>query len=243
VGFTKRIRITALLLTALILAGCSAQPNTSFSGSKQDSITIPQTSDVSKESKAEDFSSQEDTTDGTEETAEHTASESMDKPETEKEVENTASEPITSSHSVTDKPKTTIAETEKTKSPATSTETSVVQSEPPVQTKKQLATEPVPETVTETEAAPETEPEQAAPFDIDYWISYAKTTAQQNGLSLDSTATDCWDNPITANPNCIYLERDINSRMSRYARDGFTCVWVWYECIGTDSYLIYVGYA
>ena len=88
-----------------------------------------------------------------------------------------------------------------------------------------------------------TEPETAASFDIDYWISYAKTTAQQNGLSLDSTATDCWDNPITAKPDCIYLERDITSRMSRYARNGFTFVWVWYEYVGKDSYLIYVGYA
>ena len=242
-GFTKRTRITALLLTALIFAGCSAQPNTSFSGSKQDNATIPQTSDVSETSQTEDISSQEATTDSMEATEEHTASESTDKPETEKEVESTASGPITSSQTVTDKSKTTKAETEKTKSPATSTETSVVQSEPPVQTEKQPATEPVPETMTGTETVPETEPEPTAPFDIDYWISYAKTTAQQNGLSLDSTSTDCWDNPISANPNCIYLERDINSRMSRYARDGFTCVWVWYECIGTDSYLIYVGYA
>ena len=207
----------------MVLAGCSVQPNTSFSGSNQDNAPIPQTSDIGKESTTEDFSSQE--------VAEKTTTESM-----QENTEQTASES-------TDKPKTTKSETEKTKSPATSTETSVVQSEPPVQTEKQPATEPMPETMTETETAPETEPEQAEPFNIDYWISYAKTTAQQNGLSLDSTSTDCWDNPISANPNCIYLERDINSRMSRYVRDGFTCVWVWYECIGTDSYLIYVGYA
>ena len=235
----------------MVLAGCSAQPNTSFSGSNQDNAPIPQTSEISKEgTTTEKFSSQEATMESTEETAEHTASESTDKPETEKEVESTASGPITSSQPVTDKPKTAKTETiaaepEKAKLPATSTETSVVQSEPPVQTEKKPTTEPMTETVTGTEATPESkkEPEPAAPFDIEYWISYAKTTAQQNGLSLDSTATDCWDNPITANPDCIYLERDINSRMSRYARDGFTCVWVWYECIGTDSYLIYVGYA
>ena len=234
-----------------MLAGCSAQPNTSFSGSKQDSATIPQTSEISKEgTTTEGFSSQEATTDSTEETAEQTASESTIKPETAKEVETAKDKTVTFSQQATDKPKTAktetvTAETEKTKLPATSTETSVVQSEPPVQTEKKPTTEPMTETVTETEATPESkkEPEPAAPFDIEYWISYAKTAAQQNGLSLDSTATDCWDNPITANPDCIYLERDISSRMSRYARDGFTCVWVWYECIGTDSYLIYVGYA
>ena len=44
--------------------------------------------------------------------------------------------------------------------------------------------------------------------------------------------------------DCIYLERDINSRMSRYAKDeDITDVWIWYECVGTNSYLIYVGYA
>ena len=247
-GFTKRTRITALLLTALIFAGCSAQPNTSFSGSNQDNAPIPQTSAVSETSQTEDTSSQEATTKSTEETAEQTASESTIKPETAKEVETAKDKTVTFSQQATDKPKTAktetvTAETEKTKLPAASTEAPVIPSESSSQTEKQPATEPMTETVTETETVPETEPEPAAPFDIDYWISYAKTTAQQNGLSLDSSATDCWDNPITANPNCIYLERDINSRMSRYARDGFTCVWVWYECIGTDSYLIYVGYA
>ena len=90
----------------------------------------------------------------------------------------------------------------------------------------------------------ETEPEPEPSFDINYWISYAQGVAVSKGLTLESSAVDCWDNPITANPDCIYLERDINSRMNRYAKDeDITDVWVWYECIGTNSYLIYVGYA
>lgn len=98
---------------------------------------------------------------------------------------------------------------------------------------------PVP-AITEPEPTPETEPV----FDIDCWISYAKSTAVSLGLTLDSSATDCWDNPITAKPTCIYLERDINSRLNRYAKDEeITAVWIWYECIGTSSYLIYIGYA
>ena len=89
-----------------------------------------------------------------------------------------------------------------------------------------------------------TEPEPEPAFDIDYWISYAKSTAVSLGLTLDSSATDCWDNPITAKPTCIYLERDISSRLNRYAKDEeITAVWFWYECIGTGSYLIYIGYA
>lgn len=93
-----------------------------------------------------------------------------------------------------------------------------------------------------TEPEPTSEPEPA--FDIEHWISYAKSTAVSLGLTLDSSATDCWDNPITAKPICIYLERDISSRLNRYAKDGeITAVWIWYECVGTSSYLIYIGYA
>lgn len=100
--------------------------------------------------------------------------------------------------------------------------------------------EPSVPVITEPEPTPEPEPA----FDIEHWISYAKSTAVSLGLTLDSSATDCWDNPITAKPTCIYLERDINSRLNRYAKDGeITAVWIWYECVGTSSYLIYIGYA
>lgn len=100
--------------------------------------------------------------------------------------------------------------------------------------------EPSVPAITEPEPTPETEPA----FDIEHWISYAKSTAVSLGLTLDSSATDCWDNPITAKPTCIYLERDINSRLNRYAKDGeITAAWIWYECVGTSSYLIYIGYA
>lgn len=89
-----------------------------------------------------------------------------------------------------------------------------------------------------------TEPEPEPVFDIDYWISYAKSTAVSLGLTLENSATECWDNPIIADQGCIYLERDINSRLNRYAKDEtITAVWIWYECVGTSSYLIYIGYA
>lgn len=81
-------------------------------------------------------------------------------------------------------------------------------------------------------------------FDIDCWISYAKSTAVSLGLTLENSATECWDNPISADQGCIYLERDINSRLKRYAEDeSITDICIWYECIGTGSYLIYIGYA
>ena len=92
------------------------------------------------------------------------------------------------------------------------------------------------------EPEPTSEPEPT--FDIEHWISYAKSTAVSLGLTLENSATECWDNPITADQGCIYLERDINSRLKRYAEDeSITDICIWYECIGTGSYLIYIGYA
>ena len=113
--------------------------------------------------------------------------------------------------------------------------------QPPVLPEKPKETE----SPTEEPSVPAiTEPEPEPAFDIEHWISYAKSTAVSLGLTLDSSATDCWDNPITAKPTCIYLERDISSRLNRYAKDEeITAVWIWYECVGTSSYLIYIGYA
>lgn len=100
--------------------------------------------------------------------------------------------------------------------------------------------EPSVPAITEPEPTPETEPA----FDIEHWISYAKSTAVSLGLTLDSSATYCWDNPIAADADCIYLERDIQSRLNRYAADAeITDVWVWYEPVSAGSYLIYIGYA
>ena len=93
-----------------------------------------------------------------------------------------------------------------------------------------------------TEPEPTSVPEPT--FDIEHWISYAKSTAVSLGLTLENSATECWDNPISAEQGCIYLERDINSRLKRYAEDeSITDICIWYECIGTGSYLIYIGYA
>ena len=98
-------------------------------------------------------------------------------------------------------------------------------------------TEPTQENIPEPETIP-------SEFDIQYWISFAKEYAISIGLSLDSAAIDCWDNPIGANSRCIYLERDIKSRLNRYAKDAdITDIWIWAEPVGDDCYDIYIGYA
>ena len=99
----------------------------------------------------------------------------------------------------------------------------------------------------ETESPKVIEPEhkeKPAPFDIDHWIAYAMSYAESKGLVLSDTAVDCWDNPIRAGAHCIYLERDIQSRLDRYAKDeDITDVWIWAEAMGNDCHDIYIGYA
>lgn len=81
-------------------------------------------------------------------------------------------------------------------------------------------------------------------FDIGYWVGYAQSYAAGVGLTLESSAVDCWDNPIPAGAHCNNIEGDIQSRLNRYANDpDITDVWVWYESAGGGSYNIYIGYA
>lgn len=92
------------------------------------------------------------------------------------------------------------------------------------------------------------EPEPIEPpapqFDIDYWVSYAQNYAANIGLRLERSAVDCWDNPIIADAHCVYLERDIQSRLNRYNRDeDITDVWIWAESRSDGSYDLYIGYA
>ena len=97
--------------------------------------------------------------------------------------------------------------------------------------------EPIKEIVPESET-PHTE------FDIQYLITFAKEYAVSVGLTLDSTEVDCWDNPIYAGVHSIYLERDIKSRLNRYAKDeDITDVWIWTDTTGNKCYDIYIGYA
>ena len=109
-------------------------------------------------------------------------------------------------------------------------------------TEKEQPTSPATEESTPPEPPKEelTEPV----FDIDYWISFAKSYAESIGLALDSGAVYCWDNPIAAGVKCKYTERDIRGYLDRYAKDGeITDVWIWYEQTGSSSYEIYIGYA
>lgn len=155
--------------------------------------------------------------------------------------------------------KSTFAE-EKTQSPATKIDTEKVLNEPIFSQTTTVNTEPKQDTHTQTEppksekSEPEittntvseaiTAVEQSEEFDISYWISYAQNYAQSIGLTLDETATECWDNPISANANNKNIGTDIEGRLNRYKNvDGFTSVWIWAEKLSDTQYEIYIGYA
>lgn len=160
----------------------------------------------------------------------------------------------------------TVSVSESTEIPAESTaEPKTEKAQPEVTTPGKEETPPTVSSPTETTppkapepeppAAPtETQPQEPEPpaaeeptepaFDIQTWIDYAKAYAESVGLRLESSAVDCWDNPISAGAHCSYLERDVCSRLNRYAADEtITDIWVWYETVGANSYLIYIGYA
>lgn len=127
--------------------------------------------------------------------------------------------------------------------------TEKAKAEPPKQTTTQAEPEkqteqPKEQTTAEQKPA---EPKPTEPpkqtFDVSPYVSYAKEYAVSIGLSLDSTATECWDNPISANPNRSGIKSDIESRLNRYKNsEGFTAVWIWTEKLSDTEYNIYIGY-
>ena len=234
----KRIWIVVLTLALLVLAGCGEKEPVAFSESKE---SRPPSVEVSVQSTESDESTTlqqrpTESENSAEEPVEAKTTEYVPAASNTLDDENEAPSPERpSSQPVNEEPDSRPSEVEP-KPTAPEPQEPPAPSETPPEPVDEPAEEEVP--VLEPESEPEPD------FDIGYWINYAKGAATEKGLVLDSSAVDCWDNPITANPDCIYLERDINARLSRYAGDeDITAVWIWYESIGTNKYLIYIGYA
>lgn len=131
---------------------------------------------------------------------------------------------------------------EETDPPATTEPAEEAENTSPTEPPTQATSPPEDETTVPSQPVEETQPEPE--FEISYWISFAKTYAQSVGLNLDAAAVDCWDNPITAGAQCIYLERDITNRLNRYSKDeDITDVWIWAVDLGNGTYDLYIGYA
>ena len=174
----------------------------------------------------------------------------IDTTQSEKLSEKTENGTVDKSTFAEEKTQTTTAETgtEKVPNEPIFSQTTTVSTEPKQDTHTQ--TEPPkseksePEITTNTVSEVTTAIEQIEEFDISYWISYAQNYAQSIGLTLDETATECWDNPISANANNKNIGDDIESRLNRYKNiEGFTSVWIWAEKISDAQYELYIGYA
>ncbi len=122
-----------------------------------------------------------------------------------------------------------------------------VQEETPPQTQSEPPEpQPEPEATIVQPTPPEvpSEPEiQESDKSIDDCITYGKDYAISIGLTLDNTAVDCWDTPITSSEP-YYIKRDITSRLNRYKdHEDVTNVWIWKEAVENGQYEIYIGYA
>jgi hypothetical protein len=148
----------------------------------------------------------------------------------------------------TSQPTTAKTDTEKVSNEPIFSQTTTANNEPKqdTHTKKEKTKSGIYESEITTNTVSEviTAVEQIEEFDISYWISYAQNYAQSIGLTLDETATECWDNSISVNANNKNIGADIESRLNRYKNvDGFTSVWIWAEKVSDTQYEIYIGYA
>ena len=236
----KKARIIAVMAALIVsLSGCA---NTDYPQAIQDSSGIETvTSKVDERTEPEDISSAS-VSERKESAADSTAAV---KAETESaQAEN--SQPIAEQSPAAQKQSPQTAVPNNTPKPETP---KVVEPTPePKPAPTQQPTPPPAEETPKVEQLQETTPapeEPAVPeFNIQNWIDYAKTYAVSVGLRLESSAVDCWDNPITAGAYSTCLERDIAGRLDRYSRDeDITDVWIWAQARSDGSYDLYIGYA
>ena len=218
-----------ILLLALLMSACSAVKPSEILSSMQTETTVSETT-------AAETAVTEETTKLTSKETKTVIEPPKEEPPAPSGVELPERKPTVETSTVTTAETPVEPVTTKTIStPPTTPKT-------PAETVKKEKTAEMPEIV-------ETPPESVielpkVEFDVNYWIDFARSYALQIGLVIDETAVDCWDNPTTANADCIYLERDLTHRLDRYNRDDdITAVNIWAESLGNGNYLIYIAYA
>ena len=233
-------KILALFLFACLLlsaAGCgNEQQSAEESGSSRETADVTNEDDSRNitEGTASSPSEQEDATSITED---EPASAPVQETEEPARPEPQISAPTIPADS----------QTESTPAPPSAPSTEDTESEQPAESLP-IPDAQEPPVKAEPEAKPE-EPAQPEPtpqpeFDVEHWVSFAKSYAEGIGLELDSSAIWCWDTPIVAGSHCLYLERDITDRLTRYKEGGdISKVWIWSEPRGDGSYDLYIGYA
>lgn len=223
----KKWMVCMIACLIILLAGCNGN-------------TAKETARNDTDKRISSTAGNTETTTGTEK-----AEDTSDIPETEQPVSSeAATEPNQQEKSSVSSTAGSRAETAKsyesvqvTKKPDSTQE----QEQPQQQPQSKPETPTVKEEVKPMQPKPTEEVKPS--FDVNSYVNYAKSYAQSIGLELDSTAMDCWDNPITANAKRTGIKDDIQSRLNRYKNvEGFTAVWVWAEKVSDTEYEIYIGY-
>ena len=234
----KKALFLIAIIAAISLSACSNTP-----ASTADSVV--------SETTASTVSTESAMPEETDSTAESTSSfepviELPDPGSEASESTETTSEAPTEHHTeVSPPPKAESSPEPTTQPPQQPTEPAEPPATPdPVSTPEPPTTpEPIPTPEpSEQPVTPEPQPSEPA-FDVSQYVGYAKSYGSGIGLTLDSSAVSCWDDPLTANAGCVYLERDIRDRLDRYSASGFTAFWVWSVDIGGGNFQIFIGYA
>lgn len=239
-------KLIGFILCGLILAtaaGCSDTPTqvSQISDSSLESADV--TSDREDKDNSDDITAKKDQLS---QTADSASTESQSAIPAEKKEESAAppasqtdkpkkndSEVSSTAESKPTEPEKSNTQIGKPQSPQTDSkipETSTSQTKPP--------SEPEPNESTK-------EPEPSEPeFNIQDWIDFARSYAEDIGLTLNSEAVWCSDDPITASANSKYLQRDLCGTLDKYKRNSdITDVWIWAEQLTESSWAIYIGYA
>lgn len=228
----KIITVLMALIAISAFSGCqqteqlsAEMPISSFSESKTERT----------ETKA-DYAEPEETA-----ALESTSETKTEKPTIEEKMVETESTTVSDTQNIAEStpPKQEVqSPSSEVEQPKETDETDSADDLPPVTSSEPEQTPPAPSEPEET-----TKPQEPA-FDIEHWISYAKSYAESVGLVLNCEAVYCWDNPIGAGAHSKYLERDITACLNRYAKDDeITDVWIWAEKTGENTYDLYIGYA
>ncbi len=223
----KKWMVCMIACLMILLAGCNGN-------------TAKETARNDTDKRISSTAGNTETTTGTEK-----ADDTSDIPETEQTVSSEAATELSPQEKL-DVSSTAGSKTETAKSyePVQVTkkpDSTQEQKQPQQQPQSKPETPTVKEEVKPTQSKPKEEVKPS--FDVNSSVNYAKSYAQSIGLKLDSTATDCWDNPITANAKRTGIRDDIQNRLNRYKNvEGFTAVWVWAEKESDTEYEIYIGY-
>lgn len=239
-------KLIGFILCGLILAtaaGCSDTPTQVSQISDSSLESSDMTSDREDKDNSDDITAKKDQLP---QTADSASTESQSEIPAEKKEESVAppasqtdkpkkNDPEASSavESKPTEPEKSNTQIGKPQSPQTDSkipETSTSQTKPP--------SEPEPNESTK-------EPEPSEPeFNIQDWIDFARSYADNIGLTLNSEAVWCSDDPITASANSKYLQRDLCGTLDKYKRNSdITDVWIWAEQLTESSWEIYIGYA